>query len=179
MARPRHQRKHKCVGPGPAAVACAICAACSAPTNGDTRQAISRGFAFDVFCRQHANPRASASNPTLFSHGGPSPRRPPRHPSLAPPASSPPKGGGEAGLAVPCHAFWSCFTRARAASIAVAKLGFRVEVPFWSMWITHSYFSLSSCDTVPGREVYARWACRRRMLSPCRSTALLKEMRES
>ena len=66
------------------------------------RQAISRGFAFDVICRLHADfPRASASNPTFFFHGGPSPRGSPYPPSLAPPASSPPKGGGEAGLAAP------------------------------------------------------------------------------
>ena len=82
------------------------------PENGDTqRQAVEPG---KPLCCVRAGmqifTRASASNSTFLFHGGPSPRRSTRPPSLAPPASSPPGGGAERRGSPRRHACGSCFT---------------------------------------------------------------------
>ena len=94
------------------------------PENGDTqRQAVEPG---KPLCCVRAGmqifTRASASNSTFLFHGGPSPRRSTRPPSLAPPASSPP-GGGRRGGARRAVTRAEVASRARAASV-------ELEFPF-------------------------------------------------
>eukprot|EP00966_Prymnesium_polylepis_P068533 1591969-Prymnesium_polylepis.4 len=74
-------------------------------------------------------PERALRTPSSFPMGGPAlaPRRPPRHPSLAPPASSPPRGGGETGLAVPSRVLELLHTGARVLRPHVPVRGLRAH----------------------------------------------------
>ena len=117
-------RRPDATGRGPAAAACAICAACRAPTNGDTTTGNKQGVRLMTLFAgcMRTSPERALRTPPSFSMEGPAlgdPHTP--LPWLLPPPP-PQREGGEAGLAAPLRVLESRVTWARAASIAVTRM---------------------------------------------------------